>query len=120
VPRAPVFQVVDVFSKRVFNELVESRDGQELCAVADRAFDLLGKPRIMQGDNAKEFVHVLDKHLQSKGIETRHGRPYHPQSQGVVERTNGDFKSKFLAMLYDLRRHGHPVFTFAEINGMNI
>lgn len=33
------------------------------------------------------------------GVKLRHGRPYHPQAQGIVERTNGDIKKTFMCAL---------------------
>lgn len=38
-------------------------------------------------------------YLKSIGVELRHGSPYSPESQGVVERTNGDVKKVFLRLL---------------------
>lgn len=70
----------------------------------------------MQSDNAKEFT-CLDKFLKEENIECRHSRPYHPQTQGVAERTNGDVKSAFIAELVNERKHRTDPFTLEELNG---
>lgn len=48
-----------------------------------------GAPRILQSDNGKEFCNAdLKEVMEEMKIREIHGRPYHPQSQGRVERFN--------------------------------
>lgn len=47
---------------------------------------VLGWPARFLSDNAKAFRHVLADALRPMGITAGHGRPYHPQTQGKVER----------------------------------
>lgn len=48
-----------------------------------------GAPKTLQSDNGKEFVSQTIRKLQEHyGFQIVHSRPYHPQSQGVVERIN--------------------------------
>ena len=51
-------------------------------------------PEIIQCDNGPEFRGEAEKFFQERGIQVRRGRPYHPQSQGKVERNNRDIKAK--------------------------
>ena len=57
-------------------------------------------PHIIQSDNGKEFaaivVHTLYTNL---GIKKIQGSPYHPQSQGQVERLNKKVKQVLAARL---------------------
>nr|XP_045590715.1 KRAB-A domain-containing protein 2-like [Procambarus clarkii] len=56
-------------------------------------FTLIGAPRYLQSDNGREFVaaviHQLRTELWPKLILIN-GKPRHPQSQGSIERANGD------------------------------
>ena len=67
-----------------------------------RVFGLFGLPSIMQSDNGKEFKNKLMLDL-IKGWEgsckTVHGRPRHPQSQGLVEQSNGTMEKMIAAMI---------------------
>ena len=49
----------------------------------------LNKPRVLLSDNGKEFCNEsFDKYCKAFGIEQKFTIPYHPQSDGVVERMN--------------------------------
>ncbi|XP_045600078.2 KRAB-A domain-containing protein 2-like [Procambarus clarkii] len=56
-------------------------------------FTLIGAPRYLQSDNGREFVaaviHQFRTELWPKLILIN-GKPRHPQSQGSIERANGD------------------------------
>lgn len=69
--------------------LLDGQSAGNIISACNSAFSALGTPTIMQGDNAQEFVHGLDTHLWKLDIEPRHGRTYHPEAQGVIERANG-------------------------------
>lgn len=56
-----------------------------LATVADAAA-VLGWPARFQSDNASAFRHVLADALRPLGIDSAHSRPYHPQTNGKVER----------------------------------
>ncbi|XP_064079514.1 SCAN domain-containing protein 3-like [Macrobrachium nipponense] len=64
-------------------------------------FLLFGAPAILQSDNGSEFTaHVITelKDLWPDLIIV-HGKPRHPQSQGSVERANGDIKDMLIAWM---------------------
>ena len=50
--------------------------------LADNAFNTMGTPR-------PAGISWFDANLVRLGIQPSHGRPYHPQTQGKVERLNG-------------------------------
>lgn len=50
--------------------------------LADNAFNTMGTPR-------PAGISAFDAKLVRLGIKPSHGRPYHPQTQGKVERLNG-------------------------------
>ncbi|XP_045112503.1 KRAB-A domain-containing protein 2-like [Portunus trituberculatus] len=66
-------------------------------------FLLLGAPVILQSDNGSEFTAQIITELCSMWPELSivHGKPRHPQSQGSVERANGDIKDMLVAWMAD-------------------
>jgi transposase InsO family protein len=77
--------------------------GETVKAALARVFCEFGLPRAMLFDNGSPWgnsygtpytpVGVWLMHL---GIAVKHGRPYHPQTQGKVERFNGTMQREFL------------------------
>ena len=60
-------------------------------------------PRLLHADNGGAFVSQQLKDLcEEFGVKLVHGLPYHPQSQGKVERQNGVIKNKITALLTEL------------------
>jgi len=52
-----------------------------------------GKPIIIHSDNGKEFCNnIFDDYCNTNNIKVIRGRPYHPQSQGIVESFNKEIK----------------------------
>ncbi len=52
-------------------------------------------------DNGPGFIgEVLVKYLKAKGIRQIHGAPYHPQTQGKVERLNRKIKERVCLVVY--------------------
>ncbi|XP_068220266.1 KRAB-A domain-containing protein 2-like [Palaemon carinicauda] len=64
---------------------------------------LLGAPVILQSENGSEFTAQIITELRSLWPELSivHGKPRHPQSQGSVERANGDIKDMLVAWMAD-------------------
>jgi transposase InsO family protein len=60
--------------------------GTGTLAVFTDAATALGWPERFQSDNAKAFRDVLANALAALGITAGHSRPYHPQTNGKVER----------------------------------
>ena len=54
----------------------------------------MGKPKVIQSDNGREFMGKFDELLRQLNITHIRGRPYHPQSQGSIECFNKYFKSQ--------------------------
>ena len=63
--------------------------------VLERWFSILEYPVVAQSDNGKEFINKLVNALmEDNGVEYRHGQPYKPTTQGVVERANRTLKQR--------------------------
>lgn len=59
-------------------------------------------PEIVQSDNEPEFLGEVQRLLKQKHVKVIKNRPYHPQSQGKVERQNRIVRSK---IKYETQRH---------------
>ena len=60
----------------------------------------LGVPDMLQSDQGTEFVNYLSKTIaDDAGFRLIHGRGYHPQSQGSVERGNSILADKIASLL---------------------
>ena len=66
-------------------------------------FLLFGAPAILQSDNGSEFTAKVITELKDlwPHLIMVHGKPRHPQSQGSVERANGDIKDILVAWMSD-------------------
>jgi len=79
--------VVDHFSKYHFVRPSVDGSSKEVEIALRQCFRQMGIPDILQSDNGKEFDNKRIKALLlEKDIEFIHGRPYHPESQGAIER----------------------------------
>ncbi|XP_037774445.1 KRAB-A domain-containing protein 2-like [Penaeus monodon] len=64
-------------------------------------FFLFGAPALLQSDNGSEFTAKVISELKElwPQLIMVHGKPRHPQSQGSVERANGDIKDMLHAWI---------------------
>ena len=56
-------------------------------------------PRIFQTDNGKEFGKKVEKWCEDHGIIVLHGKPYHPRTQGCIEKFNDTLCSEIFLQL---------------------
>lgn len=80
-----------------------SKHAAEVAFLIADIFLLLGVPVLLQSDNGSEFTAQIITELGSLWPELSivHGKPRHPQSQGSVERANGDIKDMLLVCMAD-------------------
>lgn len=65
---------------------VETVNGEAAFDAFTTATGRYGWPERFLSDNAKAYKISLAKAVAPMGVDDRHGRPYHPQTQGKVER----------------------------------
>lgn len=96
----------DHFSKFCILRALKTKTAKEVVSNLVHIFSTIGAPKILQADNGKEFVAKLfSKVLCTLWPELTivHGRPRHPESQGSVERANGDVENMIRAILIEKR-----------------
>ena len=101
------FRWIMVFQDRLtkfcmFYLLTSKRASVEASQLLD-IFLTLGAPAILQSDNGAEFTAQVISEVTQLWPELKlvRGKPRHPQSQGSVERANGDIKDMLTAWLQD-------------------
>jgi hypothetical protein len=94
--------VVDHFSKYSWVFCLPTKDS---IPIAERITAVINEVKgehtvvLVHTDNGREFANdVLEKVTESCGAKRIKGRPYHPQSQGVVERKNQTIFKKLVKL----------------------
>lgn len=88
-----ILNVIDDHSRLlVASHALVSCTGTAALAVLSAAAAVLGWPFRFLSDNAPAFRHVLAEALAEIGVASTHSRPYHPQTNGKVERFHQTLK----------------------------
>lgn len=84
-----ILTIVDSFSKRLSAYTLKSANSIEIIKNLNNYLSVFPIPKCIQSDNGLEFNNALYKQFtEINGIETYFTTPYHPQSQGLIERTH--------------------------------
>jgi len=102
--------VLDDFSRRIVAaRLQEQESGAHVTDVVEEALDCIGsdelpddrKPTLLSDNGSAFKSDILAKRLKARGITKIFGAPYHPQTQGKVERLNRRIKEKVNLLIYE-------------------
>ena len=88
-----ILSVVDVMSRYCWARPIQQKSSALVAAALKDIFDTYGDPSIVQNDKGKEFEGEVAKFLKLRSIKHVKSSPYHPQSQGKVERSHRTLKS---------------------------
>jgi hypothetical protein len=85
-----IFHAKDHFSKYSWLFPMVSKEAINVAHILQLIFYQFGPPKILQSDNGREFVAKVITDLTKiwPSLLIINGRPRHPQSQGLVERSN--------------------------------
>ena len=98
-----IFVYQDHLTKFVVLRALTSKRAAEVAHHLLDIFLLLGAPSILQSDNGSEFTAEVIKELKIvwPRLVMVNGKPRHLQSQGSVERANGDIKDMLVVWMGD-------------------
>ena len=86
--------VKDTFSKYAWLFPLTDQEAIPIFQILRFLCEKEGFPEIFQSDNGKEFVaRIIKMFLKKHNVKIKHGKPYHPQSQGQVENLNKTVKN---------------------------
>lgn len=97
-----IFTMIDAFSKFGWAYRAKDKTAETFADVLLKHFHNEGFWRILHTDNGREFVNSNVQNVLSQ-TNSRHvtGRPYHPQSQGQVERFNRTIKTRIHSLMIE-------------------
>ena len=105
--------VLDDFSRYIVAwKLCATMGAEDVTATLDLALSAAGldhvtvgrRPRLLSDNGSSYVAGDLAKWLEDKGIEHVRGAPYHPQTQGKIERWHQTLKNRILLDNYYLPR----------------
>jgi hypothetical protein len=96
-----ILQIKCHFSRYVWLSALKDKGSEGVAIVFSTWLAFNGLCRIVQCDNGTEFKGALRQKCQEYGIKMIRGRPYHPETQGSVERANGTYKQRLRAYILE-------------------
>jgi hypothetical protein len=97
-----VMLVKDHFTKFQWSRAFSSKEMGPIAEFMLEIFMDTQVPERFHCDNGKEFVNqCMDEAMRMLNARTSHGKPRHPQTQGLIERANGTLKTKILKKSID-------------------
>lgn len=98
-----VLSVIDVFSRFIWLRPIDKKFSKTIAKELQSIYLEHGYPRVIQCDQGPEFKGAVKKLCRRLKIKIICSRPYHPQSQGKVERSHRSLRAK---MEYDILKMG--------------
>lgn len=83
-----VLSVMDVFSRFVWLRAVREKSSKVISEELQNIYLEHGPPRVVQSDQGGEFKGAVKRLCVRMNIKLIYSRPFHPQSQGKVERSH--------------------------------
>ena len=97
-----ILTVQDVFSCYVWLQALPNKASKNVALALSELYMEVGPPKVLQADNGGEFKKAIEKLCKKLAVKIVRSSPYHPQSQGKVERS----RKKIAFDLAHLNRNG--------------
>ena len=89
-----ILSKMDCFSRFIFLLPRSNKSPRSVLKCLQNIFLEHGYPSIVQCDNGTEFKGDLPSFFTQHNVRLVNSSPYHPQSQGKIERSNSELKRK--------------------------
>jgi len=97
--------IEDHFSKYLWACPSDDKTAKSVLIAIKTFFSLSGEPKVLQCDNGKEFINsTVENYLKGRNIQFVHGKPYHPQSQGLIERSNRTIQTALARAFHEQKK----------------
>ena len=97
-----LLNIVDHFSKFVNSYLLTHKTKNNILDCFKYFFEDYGEPIEIGFDNGREFVNnAVSTYLRERNIKIVRGTPYHPRSQGAVERVHATIRRELICKFLD-------------------
>ena len=94
-----ILSVIDVFSRYHWLVPLQRKASEGVAKALCDIYREHGPPKVIQHDCGTEFRGAVERLCKTLKIKVIQSRPYHPQSQGKIERSHRVYKKK---LLYDM------------------
>ena len=101
-----VLSVIDIFSRFLWLVPLKSKSSSHIVRVLQPMYDQHGPPDRLQSHRGTEFEGKLRSMCKNYKIKMIKSRPYHPQSQGKVERSHRSLRKKIMYDFINLGKKG--------------
>ena len=101
-----ILSAIDIFSRYIWLYALPDKRAETVTQKMKKLFSEFGYPRIVQQDRGTEFRGKLEQYFTENDIKIIRSRPYHPQSQGKVERSHRTLKSMMMYDMVKMNRDG--------------
>lgn len=101
-----ILTVLDVFSRYTWLRPLKGKHSSEIAKHLDDIYSEHGPPQVLQHDQGREFKGAVQRLMESMQVRIIQSSPYHPQSQGKVERTHRVLRKKIMYDLVNFQQRG--------------
>jgi len=101
-----ILTVQDVFSRYVWLRALPNKASKNVALALSELYMEVGPPKVLQADNGGEFKKAVEKLCKTLAVKIVRSSPYHPQSQGKVERSHRALRKKIAFDMAHLNKNG--------------
>ena len=98
--------IQDIFSRYLWLQPLIYKTSKVISKALSDLYIEVGPPKVLQSDRGGEFKKWVTKLCKSLNVKMIRSRPYHPQSQGKVERSHRALRKKIAFDLGHLSKSG--------------
>lgn len=91
-----ILTVQDIFSRYVWLRPLTGKGSKLVAKELQELYCEVGPPKVLECDNGGEFKKAVEQLCRKLEVKIVRSSPYHPQSQGKVERSHRTLRKKIM------------------------